>query len=60
MTELLIGIALGAMVATPTGRSIGNQLGDAMLAGAKKATQLASGAVAPEAKGEGVSEWRKN
>ena len=29
MVQLLIGMLLGAMVATPTGRSIGNQIGDA-------------------------------
>ena len=34
---LLIGMLLGAMVATPTGRSIGNQIGDAALAEIKKA-----------------------
>ena len=28
MVQLLIGMLLGAMVATPTGRSIGNQIGD--------------------------------
>lgn len=29
--QLLIGMLLGAMVSTPTGRSIGNQIGDAAL-----------------------------
>ena len=37
MVQLLIGMLLGAMVATPTGRSIGNQIGDAALAEIKKA-----------------------
>lgn len=36
MVQLLIGMLLGAMVATPTGRSIGNQVGDAALAEIKK------------------------
>lgn len=31
MMQLLIGMLLGAMVATPTGRSIGNQIGDAAI-----------------------------
>ena len=31
MMQLLIGMLLGAMVSTPTGRSIGNQIGDAAL-----------------------------
>ena len=35
--QLLIGMLLGAMVSTPTGRSIGNQIGDAALAEIKKA-----------------------
>lgn len=37
MVQLLIGMLLGAMVATPTGRSIGNQIGDAAIAEIKKA-----------------------
>ena len=37
MVQLLIGMLLGAMVATPTGRSIGNQIGDAVIAEIKKA-----------------------
>lgn len=37
MVQLLIGMLLGAMVATPTGRSIGNQIGDAAPAEIKKA-----------------------
>lgn len=41
MAELLIGMLLGAMVATPTGRSIGNQVGDVMVAAAKKAAGAA-------------------
>ena len=36
MVQLLIGMRLGAMVATPTERSIGNQIGDAALAEIKK------------------------
>ena len=36
MVQLLIGMLLGAMVATPTGRSIGNQIGDAAIAEIKK------------------------
>ena len=31
MMQLLIGMLLGAMVSTPTGRSIGNQIGDAAI-----------------------------
>jgi len=37
MVQLLIGMLLGAMVATPTGRSIGNQIGDAAITEIKKA-----------------------
>ena len=37
MVQLLIGMLLGAMVATPTGRIIGNQIGDAAIAEIKKA-----------------------
>ncbi len=37
MVQLLIGMLLGAMVATPTGRSIGNQIGDTAIAEIKKA-----------------------
>ena len=37
MVQLLIGMLLGAMVATPTGRSIGNQIGDVAIAEIKKA-----------------------
>ena len=36
MVQLLIGMLLGAMVATPTGRNIGNQIGDAAIAEIKK------------------------
>lgn len=36
MVQLLIGMLLGAMAATPTGRSIGNQIGDAAIAEIKK------------------------
>lgn len=32
-----MGMLLGAMVSTETGRDIGNQLGNAAIAGAKKA-----------------------
>lgn len=50
MTELILGIALGAMIATPTGRSIGNQVGDAMAAAIKKAAATAK----PPEKGGGA------
>ena len=43
MLQLLVGILLGAMVSTETGRSIGNQLSDAAIGGLKKVT----GAVTP-------------
>lgn len=36
MLQLLVGMLLGAMVSTETGRSIGNQLGDAAIGGLKK------------------------
>ena len=36
MVQLLIGILLGAMASTQTGRSIGNQIGDAAIAEIKK------------------------
>lgn len=39
MVQLLIGMLLGAMVATPTGRSIGNQIGDAATRKVKDAIQ---------------------
>ena len=31
MVQLLIGMLLGVMAATPTGRSIGNQIGNAAI-----------------------------
>lgn len=37
MVQLLIGMLLGAMAATPTGRSIGNQIGNAAIDKVKKA-----------------------
>lgn len=42
MVQLLIGMLLGAMVATPTGRSIGNQIGDAALKRVKDAVQAST------------------
>ena len=39
MMQLLIGMLLGAMVATPTGRSIGNQIGDAAMKKVKDVIQ---------------------
>ena len=39
MMQLLIGMLLGAMVSTPTGRSIGNQIGDAALKKVKDVIQ---------------------
>lgn len=36
MVQLLIGILLGAMASTQTGRSIGNQIGDAAITEIKK------------------------
>ena len=42
MVQLLIGMLLGAMVATPTGRSIGNQIGDAALKKVKDAVQASA------------------
>lgn len=39
MMQLLIGMLLGAMVATPTGRSIGNQIGDAAISNLKDVVQ---------------------
>lgn len=39
MGELLIGMILGAMVATETGRNIGNQVGDAALKKLKQAAK---------------------
>lgn len=39
MVQLLIGMLLGAMVATPTGRSIGNQIGDAAMKKVKDVIQ---------------------
>ena len=50
MMQLLIGMLLGAMVATPTGRSISNQIGDAALAEIKKAMPK------PTAESEGKDE----
>ena len=37
MMQLLIGMLLGAMVSTPTGRSIGNQIGNAAIDKVKEA-----------------------
>ena len=39
MMQLLIGMLLGAMVSTPTGRSIGNQIGDAAMKKVKDVIQ---------------------
>lgn len=36
MLQLLVGMLLGAMVSTETGRSIGNQVGNAAIGGLKK------------------------
>lgn len=44
MLQLLVGMLLGAMVSTETGRSIGNQVGNAAIGGLKKVT----GAAFPE------------
>lgn len=43
MVQLLVGMLLGAMAATPTGRSIGNQIGDAAMGKIKEAVRTASG-----------------
>lgn len=37
MVQLLIGMLLGAMATTPTGRSIGNQIGNAAIDKVKEA-----------------------
>ena len=37
MVQLLIGMLLGVMAATPTGRSIGNQIGNAAIDKVKEA-----------------------
>ena len=37
MMQLLIGMLLGVMAATPTGRSIGNQIGNAAIDKVKEA-----------------------
>ena len=51
MMQLLIGMLLGAMVSTPTGRSIGNQIGDAALKKVKDAVQAsAAGEAADDGK----------
>ena len=42
MVQLLIGMLLGVMAATPTGRSIGNQIGDAALTKVKDAVQASA------------------
>ena len=39
MMQLLIGMLLGVMAATPTGRSIGNQIGNAAIEKVKEAVQ---------------------
>lgn len=44
MLQLLVGMLLGAMVSTETGRSIGNQVGNAAISGLKKV----AGAALPE------------
>lgn len=36
MMQMLLGILLGAMVSTETGRKIGNQVGDVAIAGVKQ------------------------
>ena len=44
MLQLLVGMLLGAMISTETGRSIGNQVGNAAIGGLKKV----AGAALPE------------
>lgn len=44
MLQLLVGMLLGAMVSTETGRSIGNQVGNAAIGSLKKV----AGAALPE------------
>lgn len=39
MVQLLVGMLLGVMAATPTGRSIGNQIGNAAIDKVKEAIQ---------------------
>ena len=41
MLQLLVGMLLGAMVSTETGRSIGNQVGNAAIGGLKKVAGVA-------------------
>lgn len=48
MLQLLVGMLLGAMVSTETGRSIGNQVGNAAISGLKKV----AGAALPEESSE--------
>lgn len=48
MLQLLVGMLLGAMVSTETGRSIGNQVGNAAIGGLKKV----AGAAFPEESSE--------
>lgn len=48
MLQLLVGMLLGAMVSTETGRSIGNQVGNAAIGGLKKV----AGAALPEENSE--------
>lgn len=48
MLQLLVGMLLGAMVSTETGRSIGNQVGNAAISGLKKV----AGAALPEESAE--------
>lgn len=48
MLQLLVGMLLGAMVSTETGRSIGNQVGNAAIGGLKKV----AGAALPEESSE--------
>lgn len=43
MMQLLLGILLGAMVSTETGRKIGNQVGDVAIAGVKQMIKSPTG-----------------
>lgn len=40
MMQLLIGMLLGAMATTETGRNIGNQIGDAAAKGVKQVAKV--------------------
>ena len=57
MVELLIGMLLGAMVSTETGRDIGNQLGNAAIAGAKKALKSTAAPAVDEHHGKEQTRW---